>query len=171
MSEEIRNLPAILSEMPLQNCTKSSQDKPWFDEGLRFKCTGCGKCCTGSPGYVFLSETDMERLSAHLSLSLEEFAKKYTRLVEGQYALLDRPSFGDCIFLEKNRCNVYEARPIQCQTFPWWIDNLRDPEDWKAAAERCEGINHPEAPIVPSLQIQEQCLTYLDSLLDQNFAF
>jgi Fe-S-cluster containining protein len=141
----------------------------WFHEGLRFKCTGCGKCCTGSPGYVFLSVSDLERLAAHFSISLEEFAKKYTRLVEGQYALLDRTHSEDCIFLENNRCTVYEGRPTQCQTFPWWIHNLRDPKDWKEAKERCEGIDHPEAPIVPSLEIQHQCLTYLDNLLDQHF--
>lgn len=145
------------------------QNEPWFHAGLRFKCTGCGRCCTGSPGYAFLSELDMERLSAHFSLSVQEFAKKYTRLVEGLYALLEKPTFGDCIFLENNRCTVYEVRPIQCQTFPWWIHNLRDPEDWKEASEKCEGINHPDAPIVSSLEIQQQCLTYLDSLLTQNF--
>ncbi|HEX2583036.1 MAG TPA: YkgJ family cysteine cluster protein [Chlamydiales bacterium] len=142
--------------------------EPWFHEGLRFKCTGCGQCCTGTPGYVFLSEPDMERLAAHFSLSIQAFARKYTRLVEGQYALLEK-SFGDCIFLENNRCMIYEARPIQCQTFPWWIHNLRDPEDWNEASKKCEGINHPDAPIVSSLEIQQQCLTYLDSLLAQNF--
>ncbi len=31
MSEEIRNLPAILSEMPLQNCTKSSKSLKFYE--------------------------------------------------------------------------------------------------------------------------------------------
>jgi uncharacterized protein len=110
-------------------------------------------------------------MSNHFSLSLQEFEKKYTRLVDGRYALLDRPNSEDCIFLENNRCTAYEARPMQCQTFPWWIENLRDPEDWQEAAARCEGINHPDAPLVPSLEIEEQCLTYLDNLLDQHFTF
>ncbi len=143
--------------------------KPWFDEGLRFKCTGCGKCCTGSPGYVYLSKPDLENLAAHFSLSEEEFLQKYTRYIDGQYALLDEPKTYDCIFLKEKRCTVYEARPVQCRTFPWWIHHLREPEDWKEAALRCEGIDHPDAPIVPSLKIQEECLTYLDNLLAQNF--
>lgn len=146
-----------------------TKNEPWFDDGLRFKCTGCGKCCTGSPGYVYLSSMDLDRLSEHFKLSREEFARKYTRLVEDQYALLDRPKTYDCIFLKDNQCTVYDARPTQCKTFPWWIQHLREPEDWEEAAKRCEGINHPEAPAVPSLIIQEQCLTYLDNLLDQNF--
>ena len=144
-------------------------DIPWFDDGLKFKCTGCGQCCTGSPGYVFLSKKDLETLATHFGLTEEEFLQKYTRYDDGQYALLDREFSYDCIFLKENRCSVYGARPIQCRTFPWWIQHLRGPGDWEEAALRCEGINHPEAPLVPSLHIQEQCLTYLDNLLDQNF--
>lgn len=145
------------------------QIEPWFNDGLRFKCTGCGGCCTGTPGYVFLSQDDLERLANHFQKTPQEFAKKYTRLVEDQYALLDRPGSYDCIFLRDKKCTVYEARPTQCRTFPWWIHHLREPKDWEDAANRCEGINHPEAPLVSSLHIQEQCLTYLDNLLEQNF--
>jgi Fe-S-cluster containining protein len=150
--------------------TEEAPSEPWFAEGLRFGCTGCGKCCTGSPGYVYLSLQDLERLAAHFKIAQEEFTKKYTRLVDDQYALLDRPGSDDCLFLQNNQCTIYEARPTQCRTFPWWIHNLRGPEDWEEAAKRCEGINHPDAPLIPSLVIQEQCLTYLDNLLDQNFS-
>lgn len=143
--------------------------QPWFSEGLRFKCTGCGKCCTGSPGYVYLSHSDLERLSNHFHLTEPEFTQKYTRLVDGQYALLDKPGSDDCLFLKNNQCTVYEARPTQCRTFPWWIQHLREPSDWEEASHRCEGINHPDAPLVSSLHIQTECLTYLDNLLDQNF--
>jgi Fe-S-cluster containining protein len=153
----------------LMDTKLETEEKPWFDDGLRFKCTGCGKCCTGSPGYVFLSLRDLDVLSEHFGLSKEEFMRKYTRYVDGQYALLDRPNTYDCILLKDNKCSAYEARPIQCRTFPWWVHNLRDPKDWEEAGKHCEGINHPDAPFVPSLHIQEQCLTYLDNLLDQNF--
>ena len=70
---------------------------PWFEDGLRFKCTGCGKCCTGSPGYVFLSQADIERLAAHFSMKEEDFMRQKVRYVDQQYALLDRPGSGDCI--------------------------------------------------------------------------
>jgi Fe-S-cluster containining protein len=144
-------------------------EKPWFDEGLRFQCTGCGKCCTGSPGYVYLSDQDMETLSLHFQLSKEEFTKKYTRFVEDQYSLLDKAGSYDCIFLEDNKCKVYAARPVQCKTFPWWISSLETPAHWEEAAKRCEGINHPDAPVIPSLHIQTECLTYLDNVLQHNF--
>jgi Fe-S-cluster containining protein len=142
---------------------------PWFNDGLRFQCTGCGACCTGSPGYVYLSKPDLDRLASHFGCSPQEFVEKYGRLVEDQYALLDKAESFDCIFLNNKRCTVYEARPTQCRTFPWWIHHLREPKDWDEAAKRCEGIQHKDAPLVPSLHIQEECLTYLDNLLSQNF--
>ena len=143
----------------------------WFAEGLKFKCTGCGKCCTGSPGYVFLSRSDLDRLADHFQLSSAAFARKYTRIVDGQWALLDRKGSADCIFLRDNKCSAYEARPTQCRTYPWWIHNLREKSDWEEEAKHCEGINHVDAPEIPAVVIQEQCLTYLDNLLDQNFTF
>ena len=143
---------------------------PWFSEGLKFKCTGCGKCCTGSPGYVFLSHTDCDKLATHLSLSDEEFLAKYTYPVDEKISLLDKPGSDHCIFLVNNQCSVYEARPQQCRTFPWWVYLVQDQESWERAGAHCEGINHPDAPIVPALKIQEQCLTYLDNLLEQNFS-
>ncbi len=148
---------------------ESVKKEIWFEDGLRFKCTGCGQCCTGTPGYVYISEPDLHRLAAHHKLSPEEFAAQYTRLEGEYYILQDRPESYDCVFLKDNRCSVYEARPTQCRTFPWWAYHLNDKQDWEEAAKRCEGINHPDAPVVPALHIQEQCLTYLDNLLEQNF--
>ena len=71
-------------------------------EGIHFKCTGCGKCCTGEPGYVFLSQEDIQNLSLHLNLSQEAFLKKYTRYVEGRISLLEDPKNYDCIFFKKS---------------------------------------------------------------------
>src|SRR5690242_958194 len=76
------------------------QIEPWFRDGLRFKCTGCGGCCTGTPGYVFLSQEDLDKLAEHMGISSIEFAQKYTRFVDGCHALLDRPETYDCIFLD-----------------------------------------------------------------------
>jgi Fe-S-cluster containining protein len=144
-------------------------EKPWFHQGLKFQCTGCGQCCTGSPGYVYLSPSDIEKLSEHVGVSTIEFTKRYTRFVDGGYALLDRPGSYDCIFLENKKCTAYNARPVQCRTFPWWIGNLDSPEAWEDAAKRCEGINAKDAPVIESLHIETECATYLDNILEQNF--
>lgn len=144
-------------------------ETPWFEKGLSFRCTGCGKCCTGSDGYVFLSPVDIQNLASHLHMSQEDFCRRYTRLVDGDYALLDQRN-GDCIFLKKNQCDVYQERPVQCRTFPFWTQNLRSKSDWEKAASFCEGINHPDAPTVPLEEIEHAHATYLENLLEQNFS-
>jgi Fe-S-cluster containining protein len=130
----------------------------WYKEGLKFKCTGCGQCCTGEPGYVWLSPEEINTISAHLKISKEKFIQTYTRSLFGKISLReDRVNF-DCIFLKEKRCQIYDIRPSQCRTFPWWKENLESPESWKEAGRRCEGINHPEAPVVPTSIIEiESC--------------
>ena len=128
---------------------------PWYKEGLRFKCTGCGKCCTG-PGFVWLEEEDVENISKHLNLSKDEFFQKYTRQTGFDTSLIDDPKSENCIFLsDQNTCDIYQARPLQCRTFPWWKGNLESPKAWEEAKERCEGIDHEEAPLISLPEIEK----------------
>ncbi|MBI3211373.1 MAG: YkgJ family cysteine cluster protein [Simkania negevensis] len=134
----------------------NEEEKPWYQEGLRFKCTECGKCCTAAPGFVWLSEEDITALTSHLALSREEFLKKYTREVGERISLIEDPTHFDCIFLKnKKHCTVYKSRPKQCRTFPWWPSQILSKERWEEAAKRCEGINHPEAPLISLSEIQK----------------
>ena len=146
-------------------------DEPWFKDGLRFKCTGCGKCCTGSSGFVFLSPRDLIELACHYRISVQEFIDRYTRIVDGQICLLDAPKTDECIFLKDRKCSVYQARPIQCRTFPWWLHSIQSPASWHATAKDCEGIEHPDAPLVPGSQIAMESMIYLDNMIEQNSEF
>lgn len=125
------------------------------DSGLRFKCTGCGGCCTGVPGYVWLSSEDIERLIAHLELSHEAFFETYCRKAKGRWSLKELLPHYDCIFLKNGKeCSVYEARPKQCRTFPWWKENLLSKRSWEDAGRYCEGINHPDGKIYTKEEIE-----------------
>lgn len=121
----------------------------WYKEGLKFKCTGCGGCCTGEPGYVWLSPEEIEAMANHLGISIEKFVQTYTRSIFGRLSLREDRTTFDCVFLKGKQCQVYSARPTQCRTFPWWKENISSPESWKEVAKRCEGVDHPEAPVVP----------------------
>lgn len=128
-----------------------SKAEPWFKAGLRFKCTGCGQCCTGAPGFVWLEEAEVLAIAAHLGLTEEAFRQAYVRQVENRLSLIEKASADgfDCIFLKHNRCQIYEVRPQQCRTYPWWLHNLTNKAVWEAMAKECEGVNHPDAPLIP----------------------
>lgn len=119
---------------------------------MNFQCqeSCAGKCCKvnwdGQAHFVFLTKHDRIRLSAHLQkpivlfASYGEFARtRFTNQKSRQWFLnLDN---GKCPFLKEGKCGVYEARPIQCRTFPFWPENVATPTRWKMLEEFCPGIN------------------------------
>ena len=138
-----------------------AEKTPWYADGLQFTCTQCGNCCTGAPGFVWISQEEIGRLANHLQLSIDEVTARYCRTVWGRISLIEhRNERGehDCIFLKEERterkegdqtlvqtkrsCTVYPVRPLQCRTWPFWDSNLSDPAIWNNAAERCHGMNH-----------------------------
>jgi uncharacterized protein len=135
-----------------------SDQESWYKNGLHFQCTGCGKCCTGCPGYVWVTLDEICAMAALLDLSVEEFSRRYLRQRDGRYALVELKSHNyDCVFLKDEKCQIYQVRPRQCRTFPWWKENLSSEQSWKETAERCEGINE-EAPLVSYEEIQRVLL-------------
>jgi len=120
----------------------SGDDQPWYAEGLRFKCTGCGDCCTGGPGYVWVTQAEIDALAARLELTPAAFERKYVRNVGVRRSLKERKNY-DCVFLDaQRRCTVYEDRPLQCRTWPFWNSNLKSPEAWQHTCEVCPGSGH-----------------------------
>lgn len=118
----------------------TSSEKPWYADGLKFSCSGCGDCCTGAPGYVWVNKQEIADLAALIEMEVEEFEETYTRKIGIRRSLVEY-SNGDCVFFDSNsrKCNVYAARPRQCKTWPFWDSNLRTPEDWERTCESCPG--------------------------------
>lgn len=140
-----------------------NSEEEWYSEGLSFECTGCGQCCTGAPGYVWVTPEEIESIAHHLSLSVSEFSKKYIRRVGKRFSLTEHPKTFDCDFLVGKRCSIYEVRPVQCRTFPWWPHIMKSPEAWRNTATYCEGIN-PQAKKVSKEKIDEQLDLYNTTL-------
>lgn len=115
--------------------------RPWYEEGLKFMCVRCGGCCGGEPGYVWVTRADCRRMSESLGVDEKIFRSEYTRRVLARISLKERPG-GDCVMLTPKGCRVYELRPVQCRTWPFWPMNLKSRRAWDAQAERCMGMNH-----------------------------
>lgn len=112
----------------------------WYSGGLKFECTQCGHCCTGAPGYVWITIPELYRIAEMLGLDDREFSRKYVRKVNGKLSLIEKPN-GECVFYDKG-CTIYPVRPAQCRTFPFWPEIVERPSTWEKAAQECPGMNH-----------------------------
>jgi Fe-S-cluster containining protein len=117
---------------------------PWYQDGLRFRCTRCGHCCTGAPGYVWVNEDEIAAIAELRGESVEEVAGLYVRNAGGRRSLREKAN-GDCIFFDKAQgCTIYPARPGQCRTWPFWDSNVRTAEAWQKTCQVCPGSGQGE---------------------------
>ena len=119
---------------------EKSTSEPWYKDGLRFKCSQCGDCCTGGAGFVWVNAEEIEQLAQLLGQDVETFEKYYVRKVGIRKSLREFPN-GDCVFFDNQArtCQVYSARPRQCRTWPFWDSNLKSEKAWKETCEVCPG--------------------------------
>lgn len=119
---------------------KKKDERPWYREGLRFECTQCGDCCTGEPGHVWVDQQEIEALARRMQMEVDVFERKFVRTVGIRKSLVEY-SDGDCIFLdpETRGCSVYEQRPVQCRTWPFWDSTLENRRAWKETCDVCPG--------------------------------
>ena len=140
----------------------------FYKNGLQFSCTQCGHCCRHDPGYVFLSEADVEQAINFLSISEDEFIEKYCTIVDIGFfkkVSLQEKSNYDCIFWQDGvGCSIYEARPLQCRSYPFWPSILESRETWDQEAKHCPGMNrgplHGEEEIKDWLDRRERDKPY-----------
>jgi Fe-S-cluster containining protein len=122
----------------------SGAEEPWYREGLRFECTRCGNCCTGAPGFVWVSDDELRELARFRNEPVETVRAVYTRVAHRGRTLREKAD-GDCIFYDRSQgCTVYSVRPRQCRTWPFWESTVRDPQAWEATCQSCPGAGKGE---------------------------
>ena len=136
----------------------------WYEEGIRFECQGSGQCCTshGEYGFVFVSLEDRRQLAKALKISTLHFTKKYCdKNSDGHWHLKEIKGQPDCLFLKQKSCTVYQARPCQCRTWPFWPE-VMSPKKWsKEVAAFCPGVG--KGPLRSLKEIQGQLQIQLKS--------
>ena len=96
-------------------------------------------------------------LCSHFKMSVGDFVAKYCRWADYYYgtqvlSLQEKKNY-DCILWE-NGCSAYEARPIQCSTYPFWSWMIGDKETWDDCAKECPGMN--KGRLWPLEEIEKQ---------------
>jgi len=77
-------------------------------------CVTCANCCKILQPYF--TQSDIERIAAHMQLSPSTFAEKYLEINNyKEFRMASKP----CVFLNANNtCSIYSIRPENCQTYP-----------------------------------------------------
>lgn len=76
-------------------------------------------------------------------LNRDEFIERYCLWVpfgENGHLSLTEQSNHDCIFWRDGGCSVYDDRPAQCRTYPFWEHILENEESWSRESRECPGI-------------------------------
>ncbi|MFA5864989.1 MAG: YkgJ family cysteine cluster protein [Phycisphaerae bacterium] len=123
---------------------KIFEKEKWYAAGLHFECAQCGNCCSGVPGYVWVTDEEIHAMADFLKLSIKQFSEKYLRRVHHKISLIELPDY-DCVFLQRTaqgvQCRIYSVRPQQCRTWPFWKMNLTGSSSFLNNTQRCPGIN------------------------------
>ena len=128
------------STSPSDSAAASESQEPWYKDGLKFRCTQCGNCCTGAPGVVWVDEEEVQAIADYLDKPVGEIRLMYTRPFRNKVSLTEYAN-GDCTFFdpEKRGCTIYPVRPKQCRTWPFWSSNLTDEKAWESIKGDCPG--------------------------------
>ena len=137
----------------------SEAEKPWYQAGLKFTCTQCGDCCTGAPGFVWVNKQEIAALAKRFDLDEETFEARFVMNVGARKSLKEFAN-GDCVFFdgEKRNCTVYEDRPRQCRTWPFWDSNLRSPETWAQTCQSCPGSGQGTLYQLEKIELQRRVM-------------
>jgi Fe-S-cluster containining protein len=106
-----------------------------INDKFRFKCTRCGRCCSGGPN-VALTIFDVVRMARFLRISWKSFLKGYVKVIIADlfpFMLLRGDDRGRCLFLAEKLdgtklCVIYPARPMRCRLYPVLVEDLRGRE-------------------------------------------
>lgn len=91
-------------------------------------------------GYVYLNSKEVKALAVFLGMEEKQFKKQHTDWMPLIGHTLKTPRTGGCIFLKNGKCGVYDARPSQCRSFPYWKDIMKESAELERAAGYCKGI-------------------------------
>jgi Fe-S-cluster containining protein len=100
-------------------------------------------------------KAEIEGLAAALGVDVTQFEQQFVRRVGRRKSLVELLN-GDCVLFDRatRRCRVYEQRPRQCRTWPFWRSNVETPAAWDETCRTCPGSGR--GPLVPSGQVDAQ---------------
>ena len=150
-------MPDGKSKAEAEALLRQKRSGSWYADGVNFRCKApeCSACCSGQrgEGYVWLNADEMETIAGFIGIDFDKFTRKYIRQVDYAFSLVEQPNH-DCVFLKDGGCSIYEVRPTQCRTYPYWPSIVKSRQSWAKEAEQCPGIG--DETFVPGEEVANQ---------------
>lgn len=129
----------------------------WYSRGLRFSCVRCGRCChvNGDYAYVYISPQEASNIMEALDIPRKEFMKSFCSKLDGNLILRFRDDV--CPFYENGACSIYSVRPVQCNAWPFWEENLDEWTWHEEVAPICPGVDRGR--LYSAAEIEKICLS------------
>lgn len=167
-----KEIEAAKEQRPWLSELSTNVDSPSSIQTLPFDCTACGKCCR-TVGNVYMDPEEIVAASKYVNISTNQFIESYAdKVIDVDKDTLssnrrkDQPNIPwitvknkvsskdglpACEFLdlETNYCKIYEVRPIQCSTYPFWSNILASKANWNDEVRRHGDDDKNEASNLP----------------------
>ena len=105
--------------------------KWWEKEPLRFECQpDCFKCCL-KPGIIYFDPKDIRNAADYLGISPSKLKKTFLTRDDGEWILEVGEDGAPCSFLTDKGCGIHDVKPKQCQSYPFWRENMDSKIMWK----------------------------------------
>ena len=111
-------------------------------QNVRFKCVKCGICCADTfekERHILLLTKEAQRISAQTKRQIADFADELTNKGPYAYEMKKTAKGGKCLFLQRNRCTIYPARPLICRFYPFGLETDQNLKRFFYTKE-CPGI-------------------------------
>ncbi len=98
---------------------------------IGFRCVRCGDCCRGEENSVAVFPFEVRAIIAETGeswLAAVEPPLEGEWDAEGNFHTLEwrlRKAGRDCKYYSEEGCRIYGARPLLCQTYPFYLDDGR----------------------------------------------
>lgn len=147
--------------------TATCADKSQFDFE-KVDCTGCPASCCRSELVALIEGDDINDYPLAIKADARTKAFLMSALPSAIGWLLPHNSDGACVYLQDNKCSIYEKRPTMCRSFSCigWVTRILetttraerrrdkefiDTDVWKAGEERIKHARKVSKTDVPRI--------------------
>lgn len=95
-------------------------------------------------------------MAKQLKIPTRQFTKEFCQKTKGYFHLKEDGKNLDCLFLKKKRCTIYEARPTQCRTWPFWPEVLNAKTWSQEVTTFCPGVGKGKLHSFESIETIKQ---------------